>query len=64
MEEKELLSGSELMEKSMQSAIAESGATPSTGITVDGQQPHTHTHTHTHTQTPNSLSLPLSLQPL
>ena len=37
MESKELASGSELMEKSLQSAIAESGATPSSGVSVDGQ---------------------------
>ena len=36
-EEKELLSGGELMEKSLRSAIAESGATPSSGVTVDGK---------------------------
>ena len=36
-EEKELLSGGELMDKSLRSAIAESGATPSSGVTVDGK---------------------------
>ena len=36
-EAEELLSGGELMEKSLRSAIAESGATPSSGVTVDGK---------------------------
>ena len=37
METKDLISGSELMEKSLRSAIAESGAAPSSGVTVEGE---------------------------